>query len=187
MKATIKLAVGTTVDLEGTQEEVVEGIKAALGLAGLGQATIATPFVLQPNPMPVVSPQVVPTIWPPNGTIPWPGQYPCPWAPGTIIYTCGPNVCTSPGCAETAGFKVELQDNKTVLVPQGMGAIIDALTGGGMKVDFHQPPFFTGHNQLGDVRPLAAESHVVSVYGNDFDKASYECALPTRTVVGHAS
>ena len=33
-------------------------------------------------------------------------------------------------------------------------------------------------------RPWApsSETHVVSVYGNDFDKASYECAMPTRTV-----
>lgn len=71
MKATIKLALGTTIDLEGTAAEVVEAIKAAI-----------TP------------------------------SSPRPWAP-------------------------------------------------------------------------SSETHVVSVYGNDFDKASYECAMPTRTVVGH--
>jgi hypothetical protein len=43
VKATVKLAVGTTVDLEGTQYEVCEGIKAALGLSSFVLQSTSTP------------------------------------------------------------------------------------------------------------------------------------------------
>jgi hypothetical protein len=178
MKATIKLAVGTTVDLEGTKEEVVEGIRAALGLSGFGQAPICIPTIWTTpgTTIPAVPPPTVgtpdPFVYPPNGVIPWPGQ--CPWVPGTIIYGLGPNVCASPGCQEHTGYKVVLRTEEVeggnisnyYLEPQSTGAILDA---------FALPKFntnITGPLPEGTYINNPAPPNTVTFSTNDWDKGT---------------
>jgi len=105
MKATIKYASGLTVEVDGTKDEVLEVVRAAMGLSGLGQAPIFIPTVFPFDPNmpyggatpPVPTPGIQPpyTPYPPNGVPVY----------GTIISenVTPSSECCDPGMASPMG------------------------------------------------------------------------------------
>jgi hypothetical protein len=180
MKASIKLAVGTTVEVEGTQEECVAAIHAALGLSGLGQAPVVIPTIW-PVPAPY-TPPVNP--WP---FITWGQGVTPPWESGTIISVCKGNTNLCDVASGPAGYRVQNDG----LQPMSQGELLTA-----MGFSFSQTNEMAPALQYKTVSEVMAAAHenpnvthipesLVRVFMNDFDKGSTDCSLPPPPVVGY--
>jgi hypothetical protein len=122
MKLIIKKSDGSSVEVDGTQEECLAALQATLGFPPVQLAPFVPNPVVQPpfvQPLPFIPGTLPYTPGAPTG-IPWtPGQT-WPWQPGTIIFGAGPNM-------NSTGEYFRVGPDATTLEPISQGAALEAL------------------------------------------------------------